>query len=189
MDPINRVNGPRQGTQEAALDRNKVLEVCAVRTGSHGACCRPSAHQSAVITFYHQLPPHHMMHAHHIPSSLKSLCVGWGKVLGPVGVRYEGTVEALPAPHPASVDISLWHPLAATGASPWVKPGSFGARTCSGLGLGHVGRHVLMYTSELCPSVAPPPPMPSPSAPGTKVFPGSSPRRGRAEMPHSTKGN
>ena len=28
MDPINRVNGPRQGTQEAALDRNKVLEVC-----------------------------------------------------------------------------------------------------------------------------------------------------------------
>ena len=26
MDPINRVNGPRQGTQEAALDRNKVLE-------------------------------------------------------------------------------------------------------------------------------------------------------------------
>ena len=129
------------------------------------------------------------MHAHHIPSSLKSLCVGWGKVLGPVGVRYEGTVEALPAPHPASVDISLWHPLAATGASPWVKPGSFGARTCSGLGLGHVGRHVLMYTSELCPSVAPPPPMPSPSAPGTEAFPGSSPRRGRAEMPHSTKGN
>ena len=109
-----------------------------------------------------------MMHAHHIPSSLKSLCVGWGKVLGPVGVRYEGTVEASPAPHPASVDISLWHPLAATGASPWVKPGSFGARTCSGLGLGHVGRHVLMYTSELCPSVAPPPPCPAPVPQGPR---------------------
>lgn len=28
MDPINRVNSPRQGTQEAALDSNKVLEIC-----------------------------------------------------------------------------------------------------------------------------------------------------------------
>lgn len=27
MDPINRANSPRQGTQEAALDSNKVLEV------------------------------------------------------------------------------------------------------------------------------------------------------------------
>lgn len=27
MDPINRANSPRQGTQEAALDNNKVLEV------------------------------------------------------------------------------------------------------------------------------------------------------------------
>lgn len=27
MDPINRANSPRQGTQEAAFDSNKVLEV------------------------------------------------------------------------------------------------------------------------------------------------------------------
>ena len=159
----------------------------------HAACCGPSVHHSVVISFYHQLLLHHCIPIISPSSSsqlpLKSLFVGWGKVLGPVGIGCEWTVEAFPAPRPASVDISVRHPLAATGASPWVKPGSFGARTCSGLGLGHVGMHFLMYTSELCPSVAPSPPMPSPRAPGTKAFPGSSPRWGKAEMLHSMKGN